>query len=106
MTTYHLLSKPIQRNQDGSITWMAHCGIKVSLKKPCRPGDQVQTADKRGNEIIECAGCYAGEDSDPMVQPQQQAAPDPLDARTRPGAPPLEHGDDAILGEEIDEYPE
>ncbi len=104
MTTYHLLAKPLQRLPDGKVVWETNCGLKVSLAKVCHPGGTVQTADKRGNEIIECASCYAAEDQSGQPQSQRQAAPDPLSARTT-SASNEERGDDAILGEESEEYP-
>ncbi len=103
MSTYHILRKPVSRLPDGNVQWEAHCGLRLSLRPgpEVKPGGTVQTRDKQGNEVIECAGCYASVEDQPKAP-----ATDP-DAE-RPLAPGAEVDDPnfGMLGEENEEFPE
>lgn len=108
MATYHILQKPLARAADGKVVWGTNCGLKVSLppRPDVKPGTTVQTPDRYGIEVIECAGCYAGVDetkSDKQITQEQQQM---LDRGQQLGD--VEMNDDdpfKTIAEERDEYP-
>ncbi len=103
MSTYHILRRPLSRLPDGSVKWEALCGLQLALRPhpDVKPGGTAQTADKRGAEVIECAGCFAGTDDQPQQGRRQEQDPE------RPLAPGSELDDPnfTVLGEESDEFP-
>jgi hypothetical protein len=87
MTTFHQLSKPLERLADGSVKWEAVCGLKLALRPhpDVRPGSVVQAADKRPNDQIECAGCFGSQEQGAPKQTNQlDGDEEPQQAPRRP----------------------
>lgn len=67
---YHLLRAPVtnkdgvvQRTAQGQIIWELQCGAKVGMPpQKFAPGTVVKTPDAKGDVVVECPGCYNGQD--------------------------------------------
>lgn len=102
MATYHTLLKPLRRAPDNvRVIWLTTCGIEVAMPpQKFSPGHTVQTPDKRGGEVIECAGCYAGQD-----QAEPEIGGDDSERLLAPGTELNEDDPFKPVAEERDEFP-
>lgn len=115
---YHLLSKPIRRIDDARIEWACICGLRVALLPTKVPaGTAIHVPDDHGEDVVECAACYAGVDERGEVPPPAGAAPnereqdttfdmDLGDATDTESALKEDAGDEEVLEEVDEEYPE
>lgn len=113
---YHLLDKPVRRMDDSRVEWLCLCGLRAALPpQPVPRLTAIKVPDKHGDEIVECAACYAGQDEKgeaPLpagtAPNERELVPDldaDLGAEENEEAAPNED-DGAILSEESEEFPE
>jgi len=114
---HHLLDRPLRVMGDKRVEWECLCGQRVALPPQKVPRlTPVRTPDeKTGDNVVECAACYAGQDAageapppvggaaneqDPNATLDQELG-DEDDDQTAIG----EDDDGTVLGEEDEEYP-
>ncbi len=101
MTTHHTLLKPLRRAADGRIIWQTHCGVEIAMPpQKFSEGAPVKVPDDRGEETIECAGCYAGSD---VAEPE--IGGDDQERLLAPGTELDENDPFKPVREEKDEFP-
>lgn len=119
---YHLIKKVVKPLPNNRLQWECNCGLNIALPaRPVAAGTQIQVADeKTGNEIVECAGCYAGVDekgeaplpvgaaaNERDLNPTfDQDLGDAADDQTEGIANSGMEDDGEVLEEEDEEYPE
>jgi hypothetical protein len=115
---YHLLQKPIRRIDQSRIEWECICGLRIALPPTKVPaGTAITVADAHGDDAVECAACYAGVDERGEMAPPAGAAAnereqdttfdaDIGDALDSEAAVAEDAGEEEVLKEDAEEYPE